>query len=379
MTHVFKSSRVSITLSIGVVVAAAAVFALRSGVADSADAADENLLTVATQPLSLQDSYQSKTLYPGRIRAQRRSQLGFERGGLLASVAADEGARIAAGTVIATLDQRALLAQKAADEASIAAAQATADLDEATAQRQQKLLSKGHISKQRYDDARFSADASKARLAAARAQLTTTAVALSLSELTAPFDGIIVRRLADEGTVLSPGMAIFDFEEVSDYEFVSGVPVDFVNKITEGQSVNVILNGASYTGTLKQKIGALDRATRTAQLTIALPQSVDIVSGQVGQLALTTTQSDPGFWVPIEALQEAERGLWSVFVAEPLTSRPGGQIAVLKRHPVELVHAELKKGFVRGAVRDGDQVVTTGLNRLISGQTVKLRSTNNSR
>jgi len=386
MMQVFENKRVPITLGALTALALGVFFAMQSGSVDSRDVARENLLTVATQPLTLERGFESKTLYPGRVRAQRRSQLGFERGGLLAQVLVDEGAKVRAGDALATLDQRTLKAQQAADEASVAAAKAALDgakadyaLAKATAERHKALLDKGHISKQRYDDARFAADAAQARLTTAKAQvgqaqaqLEATNVALSLSQLTAPFDGIVVKRMADDGTVLSPGMAIFDFEETADYEFVTGVPADLVGAVKVGQTASLVISGAPHIGTIKQIIAALDGATRTAQLIISLPKDSAVVSGQVGQVSVTKEQPETGFWVPIEALQEGERGLWSVFVAEPMGTSGDDDLAVLQRHPVELLYAELDRGFVRGAIKEGDEIVLSGLNRLISGQNVRV-------
>lgn len=382
-----------LTIGAATAIAIGVAFAMQAGTAGSEVAAQQELLTVETKALREQDSYGSQTLYPGRVRALRRSQLGFERGGLLAGVRANEGERVAAGEILAKLDQRALRAQIAAAKANVSAAQAAqvdaqanADLSQATINRQQQLLAKGHISQQRFDDVQFSAasalarvNTAKAQVLQAKAQMETAAVTLALADLRAPFDGVIVRRMADEGTVLAPGTPIFDFEETGRYEFVTGVPAGLVGQLIKGQSAQVTLGGEQYTGRVKQIVGALDGATRTAQLILDLPESARVVSGQVGNLAVTVERAQTGFWVPIEALQEGERGLWSVFVAKPKTAEEGSGAATLQRHPVELYYAELDRAFVNGSIADGDAVVVSGLNRLISGQNVRAKSTLTSR
>lgn len=384
-THSIKSPK---ALGIGALTALAVAvgFAWQSGAADSPLPQRADVLTVETEPLSAQAGYESKSLYPGRVRALRRSQLGFERGGLLADVRVNEGDTLAKGDVLAQLDQRTLKAQEAAAQANVTAAQAahadaaaSNDLAQATTRRQKQLLDNGHISPQRFDDARFAAasaqarmNSAKAQILQAKAQLESARVALSLLELRAPFDGVVVQRMADEGSILAPGAPIFDFEESARYEFVTGIPAALVSSFKPGQTAKVMVSGRAYTGEIKQIVGALDGATRTAQLILDLPDKASVVSGQVGQLEITLRQRGEGFWVPMEALQEGERGLWSVFVVNPSAANTERDIGTLQRHPVELLYAEIERAYVRGSIGDGALLVTRGLNRLISGQRVRL-------
>lgn len=361
---------------IGAVVAVAVgiFFAMKSGNADTQTQNDTPLVSVETQVLKRQTTYQSEALYPGRIRAVRRSQLGFERGGMLASVAVDDGQRIAAGTIMAQLDQRALEAERAAAQAAVDDAKANAQLAAATAKRQTSLQKKGNSSKQRLDESTFGAQSATARAATAQAQLEAVKVALTLSQLIAPFDGIVVQRMADEGTVLAPGTPIFDFEETGAREFVTGVPADVVGTMKPGDQFTVVVGGERLAATLKDKVAALDTATRTAQLILSLPPEATAVSGQVGQLVLSARNDAAGFWVPLEALQEGQRGLWSVLVAAQVTGSEDASLALLERHPVELLHAEMGRAFVRGSIEGGDKLVVSGLNRLISKQQVRIAS-----
>ena len=62
--------------------------------------------------------------YPGLVTARRESELGFERGGRIDSIAVDVGDRVTVGQVLARLDTRALEAQIVAANAQTAEAQA---------------------------------------------------------------------------------------------------------------------------------------------------------------------------------------------------------------------------------------------------------------
>ncbi|MEM7570886.1 MAG: efflux RND transporter periplasmic adaptor subunit, partial [Pseudomonadota bacterium] len=274
-------------LTIGAVTAIviAVVAAMASGSRGAEEERDAPLLTVQTSPITVQTAYQAKALYPGRVRAGRRSQLGFERGGRLAAVMVDDAQMVAEGALLAQLDQRQLNAQKRAAQAAIAAAQASLteaeasrDLASAVQDRQRTLLAKGHIAQQRFDDSTYGLRAAKAavasaqaRLAQARADVDALNVTLALSDLTAPFDGFVVKRMADEGTILAPGAPIFDFEEAGQTEFVSGVPIKAAKALTPGAAMTVTMGTAPYEAVLTSVVPAVDTSTRTAQLVLALP------------------------------------------------------------------------------------------------------------
>jgi hypothetical protein len=69
--------------------------------------------------------------------------------------------------------------------------------------------------------------------------------------------------------------------------------------------------------------------------------------------------------VPRKSLVSGVRGLWSLFAVEVID---GEQQLVAKL--VEIVHADDKKSFVRGALKEGEPVVIEGVQRLVPGQKV---------
>jgi hypothetical protein len=100
-------------------------------------------------------------------------------------------------------------------------------------------------------------------------------------------------------------------------------------------------------------------------IVILTEQNLSILPGDLLHIAISSNINSQGFWVPRKALVSGVRGLWSVFVIEVID---GEQQLVAKL--VEMVHAENKKSFVRGALRDGVPVVIDGVQRLVPGQKV---------
>ena len=89
--------------------------------------AEVSILPVETLQVEAVSSYRVPRIYTGEIAALRSSELGFERGGELVQVMANEGQRVRSGELVARLDTRNLetqrlqvAAQKAQAEARLA-------------------------------------------------------------------------------------------------------------------------------------------------------------------------------------------------------------------------------------------------------------------
>jgi hypothetical protein len=106
--------------------------------------------------------------------------------------------------------------------------------------------------------------------------------------------------------------------------------------------------------------------TRTVDIIVSLTEhNLSILPGDLLHIAISNDINTQGFWVPRNALVSGVRGLWSLFVVEVID---GEQQLVAKL--VEMVHADNKKSFVRGALQDGAPVVIDGVQRLVPGQKV---------
>jgi multidrug efflux pump subunit AcrA (membrane-fusion protein) len=96
-----------------------------------------------------------------------------------------------------------------------------------------------------------------------------------------------------------------------------------------------------------------------------LPSSAPVQPGEIIRLSVRTVEPVRGVWVPVSALTERERGLWSVYVA-----RSEGSDWLAQPDTVEVIHAAGEEVYVRGGLRDGDRVILDGLHRLTPGQRV---------
>ncbi len=74
-----------------------------------------------------------------------------------------------------------------------------------------------------------------------------------------------------------------------------------------------------------------------------------------------------GAWLPLSALTEGAKGLWTVLT---VVEREDGPL--IAREAVEVLHVEHGRAFVRGNLAKESRVVVNGTNRIIPGQRVAL-------
>ncbi len=322
-------------------------------------------IAVETVNATLEQAFQAEEKFTGIVTAKRTSQLGFPAGGRIASLRADLGSKVSAGQTLAVLDTRSLRAQLAAAQASISEAEASYQLAESTVDRQIALLEKGHVSSQRVDEARAQSNTALARIQAATANADALRVQIDLARIQAPFDGTITARLADEGAIAGPGQPVFELVETGRLEARLGLTAKLAARLDVGEAYELTSDQGPVLATLRSVTGVIDTTNRTVSALFDVVDSDSVPAGAVVRLSMIQDIDEPGLWLPVSALTESDRGLWSIYVA-----RRDGSGWVAEPGIVEIVHQSGDRVYVRGAVRDGDRVIMDGLQRITPGQPV---------
>ncbi|MEM7328101.1 MAG: efflux RND transporter periplasmic adaptor subunit [Pseudomonadota bacterium] len=322
-------------------------------------------ISVETVRVSLGSTFNVEEKFTGIVSPRRSSQLGFPGGGRIAGIRADVGDRVQAGDTLAVLDTRSLQAQLKSANAVIAEAEAALALAETTVERQIVLLEKGHVSSQRVDEARAQETSSYARINAAKANADALRVQIDLARITAPFAGTITARMADEGAIANPGAPLFELVENSVLEARIGLTAVLADTLEIGQTYDLVSDQGNVQATLRSMTGVIDANNRTVTTLFDIVDANSVAAGAVVRLGMDREISEPGLWLPVSALTEAERGLWSIYVAR----RDGGSW-IAEPGIVEIIHQDGDRIYVRGAVRDDDRVIIDGLQRITPGQPV---------
>ena len=330
------------------------------------------LKQVATIAVSESSGYDQLSSYTGRVEALLDSALGFEVGGLLSAVSADEGRRVSKGEVLARLDTARLQARRAEAAAALDSVRADLKLAESTLARTQDAFSYKGVSQQQLDEARQQVTSLEASERVAAARLDSIDVDLAKAELRAPFDGVVTGRFADPGVVLNPGQPVMQLQSDRPPEVRIGVAPAVAAELAAGDSYELLINGRKWPASLKTVVPRRDARTRTVDALFELADSSSLVRpGDLARLDTTTRIDTPGFWVPLTALIEGPRGLWQVLVAEAQAPADGVDYRLVTR-TLEVLYADGNRAYVRGTLAAGDLLVSDGLDRVVQGQAVKL-------
>lgn len=350
---------------VGLMVAGTAALHMRAN-AEVPPAANPPV-SVHTQALKLADSYQFTERFAGRLEPARQTQLSFERAGLVRQVMVEEGDEVTQGAIIARLDTAKLEAERQTLKAQRAELQARRDLAAATLKRQKDLNKKGWRSAQNYDEARFSLQEIDASLRRIDASIASLDVDINKSVLRAPFGGTIASRTMDEGAVVAAGTNIVELLETAERQVRIGVSAEAAATLNAGKTYQFSAAGQPATGTIVAKRPDLDPRTRTVSVLFSLASEQALPFGEIVELVLPRTVPAQGTWLPLSALTEGRKGLWSVLIVADRGGAP-----VVEREAAEILHVDGDRAYVRGTFTDGVRLLLDGTNRVAPGQQVTL-------
>ena len=324
-------------------------------------------MPVAAVTYRQQPNFTRDANYLGVVRAGTDSVVGFEVAGVLTSLTATEGMRVAPGDVLAQLGTDRRQARLDAAAATLSRVIAERAQAEARAERIAALVEDGSASQQDYDDARFAAQALQAAEDTAAAQKQSAQLELNKSTLKAPYNAVVAERLAQTGAVVAPGTPVLRLVTASGREAHIGVPSDVARRLQIGSTHTLLLQGQQVIARLRSVREDLDPATLTVGAVFDLPDDVISVVGESAVLHVAETVTSDGGWLPVTALLEASRGLWDVLTITP--DEQGKPRA--GRESVEILYTRGNEVFVRGTLPDNVAVVASGLQRISPGDLVE--------
>ena len=129
--------------------------------------------------------------------------VGSQVSGTVVELKADFNDRVKQGQILLKLDPTIFNAQIKQSEASLASAEASKRLAQATLERNQKLVSQNYISGTAMDQAKREVEVADANIKLARAQLDRVRADLNNSVIRSPIDGVIIKRTIDMGQTVA--------------------------------------------------------------------------------------------------------------------------------------------------------------------------------
>ena len=228
----------------------------------------------------------------GTLEARVKATISPKISGLITEVLVDQGDRVKSGQVLVRLDDRDFKHQVEIAEASVAAAEAAIKRQEADRARATAVLEQakryldrlntttgGAVSQADRDKGTEALGVAEAGVASSDAAITEGGkqliaaertlefqrVRLSDTVITAPYDGLIVRRDRDPGGVVVPGTSILSLVSTSEIWISAWVDETEMARLKPGQPARVVFRSEpnrSYEGEVARLGREADRETR---------------------------------------------------------------------------------------------------------------------
>ena len=281
----------------------------------------------------------------GLVGYKREPQLAFAAPGVVADIAVDAGDTVRRGQRLATLRRTSVGSN--ADEAALASANAERDL-----QRTQALFDQGFVSQARLDDARLAAERARAS-----------------SVLTAPANGVILRRSAEISQTVAAGAPIFVFGDTAS-GLVVRAPVASAeaSRIQVGDTATMRIAGAAPHQGRVTRVGAKgNEGTGAFEVEIEIASVDGLRSGTVAEVEVAASGGlavAPAIIVPTLSLLDARADQGVVFVVDAQ--------GVARRRAVRTAGVTQEGVLVVEGLDAGDRVIAAGAAYVRDGESVRI-------
>ncbi|MGO0063746.1 efflux RND transporter periplasmic adaptor subunit [Brevibacillus fluminis] len=349
------------------------------------------------------------------LQPYEEATISFEVGGRITQLAKEEGDAVKAGEVLASLDsqdyslqlaladttvkqsgavlskvnngareQELLQAKLLVDKATIGYQKALDDFN-----RVQKLFKEQAVSQNDLDNAKDALDIAQKDLESAKQSYSLTtqgarvedkaaqrstydqalvakqqaARTLSKTQLASPIQGTVLAKLNAAGQMVSPGAPVYKIGMIDTLKTVLPVPDYEIGAWKVGDSVEVALYDQKRTGKVAKIYPATNESTGTIGVEITIPNPKhDWFAGQVVK-ASKTIEGKTGIFVPAAAVISQGEAQPYVFVVN------GGKAVKTSVTIGELIQNKLE---ITSGLKEGEQLVTKGADRLFDGDAIEL-------
>jgi multidrug efflux system membrane fusion protein len=316
---------------------------------------------------AVQRNYTDNEEFSGHLEAAEFVELRPRVSGTIDQVHFTDGALVARGQPLFTIDPRPLAAEVARLESQLLAARSRAELASTELARAQKLLDAAAISKQEFDQLTSSSHTSKADILAVEASLRSARLNLEFTTVRAPIAGRVSRANVTAGNLVNEQVTLTTIAGVARlHAYFDGSEQTFLRVRGIGGPAPAVLMGLAneeghpHSG----KLDFIDNRLNPQTGAIRLRASFDnakgqFVPGMAVRIVMATSAPYTALMVPERAIGTDQTRKFVVVV---------GADGQPQFRPVQLGALDGGMRVVGGGLlKPGENVVVDGLQRIIPG------------
>jgi len=290
---------------------------------------------------------------PGSLLPMEQTQIRAEVSGRVVQMNIPEGSIVPKGFLLIKLFDEDLQAQlrKLRVQQQIAIK---------TVQRQKELLAINGISQQDYDLSALAVDNLKA-------DIQSTEIAISRTQIRAPYEGEIGLRSISLGAYLSTSDVITTLRDVRQLKLEFSVPEKYAKNIAKGSQVRFRVDGGQVDHAAKviATEGNVEPTTRTLKVRALVSEKHnELVPGVFARVQLELGQDSQAIMLPTQAVIPQARNKRVI-----LLRKDSAVFQIVETGVRDSSFVQILRG-----IKPGDTVITTGLMSIRPGSKVKLAS-----
>lgn len=300
---------------------------------------------------------------PGEIKPHQVATLYAKVTGYLKTITVDKGDSVKEGALLAEIEAPELLADRARYQAEVE----VADID-------YKRL--GEAQKKAPDlVVPLSVDTAKGKSEIARANLERATTLLQFTKITAPFSGVVTKRMVDPGAFIPAATAastpqnaalltLMDFGTV---RLQAAVPESEAPLVAKGQPVKLTVEGfpgRAFEGTITRFSYALDETTKTMLAEIELPNpKLELRPGMYATVRIGIERKEDALLVPAEAVVREKANAFVFMVVDQKA----------KKMPVKIGFNDGTNVEILSGLNADQSVILLGTRTFVDGQPVTVK------
>lgn len=288
---------------------------------------------------------------PGSLLPFEETQIRAEVGGRVVQLNIKEGAHVAKGTLLVKLFDADLQAQLKKFEVQL-------QIREKTQERSAELLKINGISQQDYDLSELDVENLKA-------DIEGTRIAISKTEIRAPYAGTLGLRNISLGSYISPTDIVTTLRQVDNLKLEFSVPEKYAKEIVPAYQISFRVDGGERDHIAKviATENGVDQNTRTLRVRALVNATHrELVPGVFAKVNLRLGKDENALLVPSQAIIPAARNKQVI-----LFKGDSAAYTVVETGIRDSAFVQVTKGL-----KEGDTVVTTGLMAIRPNAKIKI-------
>ena len=317
----------------------------------------EEILTVEIQALS-RKSLSEPIIVSGVLSSKSEMKLAFKTGGMIRRIYVQEGQPVREGQLLAELDLSEI-------DAQVRQANLSLEKSERDLARAKKLYADEATTLTNVQDATTGYDVAKQSVQVAEFNQ-------KLSRIYAPVSGRILRKISEQGELITPFSPAFILGTGESAYIVNvGLADRDVVKVKIGDVATIYLDAypnETFQARITQIAQTVNPATGTFEAELQIqPNGKKLISGFVAKAEISTGKGASMLAVPIESLVEADKNTAFVY-----TYNTNNQ--TVSKTPINIGSIFSNNVAIISGISEGTQIVTKGANFLSDKAKVKVVS-----